>query len=67
MSGELAIYDAACRALAEALAAIERPTGVELSTGIEELFERDPEREWRDHIEESAEELSASSSAPAAE
>jgi hypothetical protein len=53
--------------VAEALAAIERPTGVELSTGIEELFERDPEREWRDHIEETAEELSAGSSAPAAE
>jgi hypothetical protein len=45
--------------VAEALAAIERPTGVELSAGIEELFEGDPEREWRDHIEETADGLSA--------
>jgi hypothetical protein len=53
--------------VAEALAAIERPTGVELSAGIEELFEGDPEREWRDHVEETADELSAVGAASAAE
>jgi hypothetical protein len=47
------------RQVAKALAVIERPTNVALAEGIEELFARDPEREWRDHVESVANELSA--------
>ena len=37
--------------VAEAIAAIEKPTGAVLAEEIEHLFEREPDREWRDHIE----------------
>jgi hypothetical protein len=37
--------------VAEAIAAIEKPTPVALAEGIRELFESEPDREWRDHIE----------------
>src|SRR5262249_5188500 len=37
--------------VAEALAAIKRPSGELLTTGIEKLFSRNPDREWREHIE----------------
>jgi hypothetical protein len=37
--------------VAEAIAAIEKPTAAALAEGIRELFEREPDREWRDHIE----------------
>ena len=34
-----------------ALKAIKRPSGEKLAKGIKELFAREPEREWRNHIE----------------
>jgi len=37
--------------VAEAVAAIEKPNGEALAEGIEDLFEKEPDREWRDHIE----------------
>ena len=37
--------------LAERIAAIETPTTAALTEGIRQLFEREPDREWRDHIE----------------
>jgi hypothetical protein len=37
--------------VAAAVAAIEMPSAVELAQDIEQLFEREPERQWRDHIE----------------
>jgi hypothetical protein len=37
--------------VAEAIAAIEKPTPAALAEGIRELFESEPDREWRDHIE----------------
>ena len=40
--------------VAEALAAIEKPNGEALAEGIEDLFEKEPDREWRDHIEAEA-------------
>src|SRR5262249_46610079 len=40
--------------VAGAVAAIEKPDADALRRGIEEMFEREPEREWRDHIEEVA-------------
>jgi hypothetical protein len=36
---------------AAAIAAIRKPTPAVLAEGIEALFEREPDREWRDHIE----------------
>jgi hypothetical protein len=36
--------------ISAALEAIERPSAAALMKGIERLFERSPEREWRDHI-----------------
>ena len=36
--------------ISEALDAIERPDADDLVKGIEKLFKRSPEREWRDHI-----------------
>jgi hypothetical protein len=36
--------------ISAALEAIERPSAAALVKGIERLFERSPEREWRDHI-----------------
>ena len=36
--------------ISEALNAIERPNAAALVKGIERLFKRSPEREWRDHI-----------------
>ena len=44
--------------IAAALAAIARPDAAELQAGIEDLFEREPEAEWRDHIETTADDLS---------
>ena len=40
--------------VAEAVAAIEKPNGEALEEGIEHLFEKEPDREWRDHIEAEA-------------
>jgi len=40
--------------VAEALAAIEKPNGEALAEGMEDLFEKEPDREWRDHIEAEA-------------
>jgi hypothetical protein len=37
--------------VAEAIAAIEKPTAAALAEGTRQLFEREPDREWRDHIE----------------
>jgi hypothetical protein len=37
--------------VAEAIAATEKPTPAALTEGVLELFEREPDREWRDHIE----------------
>jgi hypothetical protein len=37
--------------VATAIAAIETPNTATLAEGIRELFEREPESEWRDHIE----------------
>ena len=45
--------------VAEALAAIERPTGATLAKGISKLFRRLPESEWRDHVVTVAERLLA--------
>jgi hypothetical protein len=40
-------------------AAIEQPTAADLISGIHELFECNPEREWRHHIEVIANDLSS--------
>jgi hypothetical protein len=40
--------------VAEAVAAIEKPNGEALAQGIEDLFDREPDREWRDYIEAEA-------------
>jgi hypothetical protein len=45
--------------IADALAAIERPSGDALVDGIRASFESDPEREWRDHIQEEIDALTA--------
>jgi hypothetical protein len=37
--------------VAEGVAAIKKPTADALAEGIRQLFEREPDREWRDHIE----------------
>ena len=34
-----------------AIAAIKKPSGATLAKGIKRLFKREPDREWRDHIE----------------
>jgi hypothetical protein len=44
--------------ISTAMAAITRPNAVELQIGIEDLFEREPEAEWRKQIESIAEDLS---------
>jgi hypothetical protein len=36
--------------ISEALESIERPSAAALVKGIEHLFKRSPESEWRDHI-----------------
>ena len=36
--------------VAAAIAAIKKPDADALRQGIEEMFEQEPEREWRDHI-----------------
>ncbi|MET4478834.1 hypothetical protein [Bradyrhizobium sp. F1.13.3] len=36
----------------EAIAAIQTPDGAKLASGIAELFKRQPDAEWRDHIRE---------------
>ena len=38
------------RQVADTLAAITKPDGATLAKDIAELFEREPDREWRDHI-----------------
>jgi hypothetical protein len=43
--------------VADAIAAIRKPSAATLANGIKKLFEREPEREWRDHIETVAEKL----------
>jgi hypothetical protein len=40
--------------VAAAIAAIKKPTGAALAEGVKQLFEREPDREWRDHIEAEA-------------
>jgi hypothetical protein len=37
--------------IAAGIAAIEMPTADALTEGIRQMFEREPDREWRDHIE----------------
>jgi hypothetical protein len=37
--------------VAEALAAIERPSAADLVKGIQRMFKHNRQREWRDHIE----------------
>jgi hypothetical protein len=37
--------------VAEALAAIKRPTAAQLTAGIEAVFADKPDAEWREHIE----------------
>jgi hypothetical protein len=44
--------------VADALDAIERPSSADLKTDIEQQFEDNPESEWRDHVEMTADELS---------
>jgi hypothetical protein len=46
--------------IAEALAAIERPSAEELEAGIRQLFDRTPASPWRDHIEAITDALSYS-------
>jgi hypothetical protein len=48
--------------VAAALAEIDRPDVAELTVGIKQLFEHNPEHEWRDHVEATADDLSAPSS-----
>ena len=43
--------------VASAVEAITRPSGPELTSGIEHLFEEEQERSWRDHIEDVATDL----------
>ena len=40
--------------VAAAIAAIEKPTIADLTQGITQLFKRESDREWRDHIEDVA-------------
>jgi hypothetical protein len=48
---ERILRDAGLDAQVEAaLATIVRPDGAALAAGIEDLFEREQDREWRDHI-----------------
>jgi hypothetical protein len=44
--------------VAAAMAALELPDGEALARGIEQLFEDQPDAEWRDHVEAVAEERS---------
>jgi hypothetical protein len=37
--------------IVEALEKIKRPTSADLANGINRMFKRSPEREWRDHID----------------
>ena len=37
--------------IAEAVDAIKRPSGASLVKGIKSMFDRNSEREWRDHVE----------------
>jgi hypothetical protein len=37
--------------VATAIAAIEKPSPADLAEGIRRLFQQEPDREWRDHIE----------------
>jgi hypothetical protein len=39
-----------------AIAAIKKPAAAALVKGIKQLFQREPDREWRDHIEAVAKE-----------
>ena len=34
-----------------AIAAIQKPTAAVIAKGVEQLFAREPDRDWRDHIE----------------
>ena len=45
--------------IAAVLKAIERPNAADLKNRIRQLFENNPEREWRDPIDEAADDLSA--------
>ena len=43
--------------VSETLASIKTPKAATLTEGVKELFKREPERAWRDHIETVATEL----------
>jgi hypothetical protein len=43
--------------IADAIAAITPPDGATLAEGIQQLFEDEPDREWRDHVEDVAKRL----------
>jgi hypothetical protein len=45
------------------IAAIDRPTPAILMDGIQDLFRREPDRQWRDHIEAIARELTKTAEA----
>jgi hypothetical protein len=51
--------------VAAALADIEKPGGDVLVDGITELFEHEPDRQWRDHIEAVAIECASMATPPA--
>jgi hypothetical protein len=43
------------RQVADTIAAIKTPKGATLARDIKQLFKREPDREWRDHIEAGSE------------
>jgi hypothetical protein len=45
--------------VADVIAAIERPSPTILAQGIRDLFQQEPDREWRDHVEAIARELAS--------
>jgi hypothetical protein len=49
--------------VATAIAAIEKPGAIALERGIREIFDREPDRDWRNHIEAVAAKLAGSEGA----
>ncbi len=45
--------------VAAAIAAINKPSSIILADGIRDLFGREPDRQWREHIEKIARDLKA--------
>ena len=43
--------------VAAAMAALEKPDAASLEQGIQRLFTREPDRQWRDHIEAVAQKM----------